>query len=102
MKAASWIRYTFSIDEFTPVASTPGNRFSVAQDDQLQLLRNRGNKTIQHSNLFVNILILPMPAPVRDQPLDGVSGEVGYTARASFLTHADELPELVFRDSKVD
>jgi tetratricopeptide (TPR) repeat protein len=33
-------RYTFSIDEFTAVASTPGNRFSVAQDDQLKLLRN--------------------------------------------------------------
>jgi hypothetical protein len=68
---------------------------------QLQLLGNGRYEALQYSNLFVDVLIFPMPPAICDQPLYCVSGEVGDTARAGFLAHADELPEFVLRDSKI-
>jgi hypothetical protein len=69
---------------------------------QLQLLGNSRNETLEYPDLFVDVLVFAMPPAIRDQPLYSVSGEVGDTARARFFANADELPEFVLRDPKID
>jgi hypothetical protein len=77
-------------------------RANLAGRQQMQLLGYGCDETLQNPHLFFQLLAFSVPVTFRDEPLYGISGKVGDTARAALLTHAAKLTELVFRNPEIN